>query len=329
MAEKKKKYEYESDETTSAREALEKHEASAPVYTTSPWQNVLDDTMRQIHNRKPFEYDVNGDMLLKQYQDRYMQQGRIAAQDVMGQAASMTGGFGNSNAIAVGNQAYQGYLQGINDKIPELYSLALSKYNAETDDLINKASIAKSAVDTEYDRYRDAVADHNAQRAILQGKYDNSLAEDYTLMELARQSTTDKRADAEFYAKYGDYSKLKDLGIDTTALEASLEASGDIDPGDGGNPMAIKDWELVDTVAAYIEDYGTDAGYAYLDGMVTNETITPEVRNAILDTLIAMGVIKPEVDYSGLADYPGLMVGTEYPYLAVHPDLLKYRSETK
>ena len=68
-------------------------------------------------NRK-FNYDVNGDPLYQQYKHSYMTQGKQAMEDTIGQAAAMTGGYGNSYATAAGGQAYQSYLDQLNDRYP-------------------------------------------------------------------------------------------------------------------------------------------------------------------------------------------------------------------
>lgn len=79
----------------------------------------------------------------------------MAMQDTMGRAAALTGGYGNSYAQRVGQQTYQGYLQGLNDKVPELYQLALDKYNQETSDLYNQYSLLGQRENQDYGRYRD------------------------------------------------------------------------------------------------------------------------------------------------------------------------------
>ena len=44
--------------------------------------------MQNITDRKPFQYDVNGDALYQPYKDRYTQMGLQAMQDTMGQATA-------------------------------------------------------------------------------------------------------------------------------------------------------------------------------------------------------------------------------------------------
>lgn len=121
----------------------------------SQWQDQLDDTMQRIMNREKFTYDLNGDALYKQYKDQYITGGRMAMMDTMGQAAALTGGYGNSYAQGVGQQAYQGYLQGLNDKIPELYQLAMNQYQAEGDALMDQYGLLADRDADDYAKYQD------------------------------------------------------------------------------------------------------------------------------------------------------------------------------
>lgn len=128
----------------------------------STWQDQLRDTANKIINREKFSYDVNGDALYKQYKDRYTQMGKQAMMDTMGQAATLTGGYGNSYAQNVGQQAYQGYMQQLTDKIPTLYQVALDKYTREGDQLRDNANLMMQQDQIDYGRYRDQLADQDA-----------------------------------------------------------------------------------------------------------------------------------------------------------------------
>jgi hypothetical protein len=97
----------------------------------------------------------------------------------MGQAAAMTGGYGNSYGQSVGQQAYQGYLQQLNDKVPELYQLALSKYQMEGDALMDQYGILGAKEEQEYGRHRDQVGDWERELARLQGQYQDERNFDY------------------------------------------------------------------------------------------------------------------------------------------------------
>lgn len=107
------------------------------------------------HINKGFSYDFNADALYQQYKDKYIQQGKMAMQDTMGQAAAMTGGYGNSYAATVGNQAYQAQLNNLNDVIPELYQLAYDRYNQQGQNLLNQYSLYSDALDKDYGMWSD------------------------------------------------------------------------------------------------------------------------------------------------------------------------------
>ena len=169
----------ESDTVKQAQALLQQQMASKPGDYTSSWQNQLSDILQQIQNREKFSYDLNGDALYQQYKNQYMLQGQQAMMDTMGQAQAMTGGYGNSYAQSVGQQAYQGHLQQLNDKIPELYQLAMSKYQMEGNEMKDQAALMAQMEDRDYGRYRDQVSDFNAERDRLQNQYDTERDYDY------------------------------------------------------------------------------------------------------------------------------------------------------
>ena len=105
------------------------------------WKDQLDDTIAKILNREQFSYDMDSDAMFEQMKDQYIRQGQMAAMDTMGRAATMTGGYGNSYAQGVGQQAYQEYLQGFNDTMPDLYQMALDAYTREGQALGDKYAV--------------------------------------------------------------------------------------------------------------------------------------------------------------------------------------------
>ena len=216
----------ESDSVTKLRNQL--NSLQKPGEYQSQWQKSIDDTINKILNREKFSYDINGDALYQQYKDQYTTQGKMAMMDTMGQAAALTGGYGNSYAQSVGQQTYQGYLQQLNDKIPELYQLALDQYNREGEDLYNQYSLFADREDTDYGRYRDKVSDYNTERNYLTDQYNNDRQWDYGLYSDAygraynqyRDSVSDwqydlNRADENYWENknfgYNQYSDNRDL----------------------------------------------------------------------------------------------------------------------
>ena len=148
----------------------------------SKWQTQLDDTMGKIMNREKFTYDLNGDALWNQYKDQYVTGGKMAMMDTMGQAAALTGGYGNSYAQGVGQQAYQGYIQGLNDKIPELYQMALDSYNREGDALMQQYGLLADRESTDYGRYTDQ---RNYDYQVSQDQADRAYRDQMDAREMA------------------------------------------------------------------------------------------------------------------------------------------------
>ena len=100
--------------------------------------------------------------------------------DVMGQAAAMNGGYGSSYGDTVGHQAYQGYLQQLNDRVPELYQLALNQYNQEKQDLKDQAALYYDLVQRDHDLYREDVSDYYTDLDYYTGRADKLSDDAYT-----------------------------------------------------------------------------------------------------------------------------------------------------
>lgn len=196
----------ESDAVRLAREKYNTHNANKVAdWTGGTYGQSVKDALDKINNREKFTYDLNGDALYQQYKDQYMNQGKLAMQDTIGQASAMTGGYGNSYAATAGNQAYQGYLQKLNDVVPELYQMALDKYNKEGQDLKDNLAINQSLYGTEYGEYRDRVADWNAERAYLADAYNNERTFDYNKYSSDRDYYNTAYNNERTY-DYGQYS---------------------------------------------------------------------------------------------------------------------------
>lgn len=225
----------ESDVVKQAQEMLKQQMQNKPGGYQSQWQDTLNAILTKIQNREPFSYDLNGDALYQQYKDRYVQQGQQAMMDTMGQAAALTGGYGSSYAQNVGQQAYQGYLQGLNDKVPELYQLALDQYNQEGNDLYNQFSVIGQQENQDYGRYRDTVSDYDTELNRLYNQYLNEREYDYGRysddLNLQYQLERDKIADAQWKAEFDEAKRQYDQQY---ALSASKSSGGSGGGGGGG-----------------------------------------------------------------------------------------------
>ena len=256
----------ESDSVRLAKEQLSS--LQKPGAYQSQWQQGLNDVIGKIQNREKFTYDLNGDALYQQYKDQYITQGQQAMMDTMGQAAALTGGYGNSYAQTVGQQTYQGHLQGLNDKVPELYQLALDQYNREGDELYNQYGLLADRENTEYGRYRDTVSDYNTERGYLTDQYNNERSFDYGkhiderdyAYQIARDTVADKQWQSQFdegvrqFDTTFDYQKDRDAVADSqwqTQFDESVRQF------DTSTQIQQKQWqaEFNESVRQYDNDY--------------------------------------------------------------------------
>lgn len=193
----------ESDAVTSAGEALAQHQARKPGDYTSQWQQDLSDALEAILNRQDFSYDLEGDALYRQYKDSYVNQGRMAMLDTMGQAAAMTGGYGSSYGQTAGQQAYQGYLQSLSSVVPQLYQLALERYSREGEALSDRYALLQDREDRSYGRYQDALSAWNQERTYLSDQYSAQRGFDYARYR-------DQVADAQWKKEFEESKRRYD-----------------------------------------------------------------------------------------------------------------------
>ena len=174
-----KKYE-ESTQMKQLQAQLEAVQAQKPESYSSVWQSKLEALLDQILNRQEFHYDMDGDALYRQYRQMYQNQGAAAMADTYAQAAALTGGYGNSYAATAARQAYQGSVQQLGEKLPQLYSLALERYNAAGSALHNRYTFLQQQEKTDFDRYRQNLSDYQAREQQLYDRYQDERSFDYS-----------------------------------------------------------------------------------------------------------------------------------------------------
>ena len=115
----------------------------------------ITDLVAQLQNRPAFEYDVNTDPLYLQLRDIWKQDGLMAMEDTMGQAAQLTGGYGNSHAQMLGQQVYNDHMRGITEIVPQMREQARADYDAENADLLQKLGLLMDQEEQDYARWMD------------------------------------------------------------------------------------------------------------------------------------------------------------------------------
>ena len=210
-----------SDSVTEANTILQQHSETKPGAYQSQWSGMIQNYLDQIQNRQPFSYDVNSDALYQQYRDLYTQQGQMAMMDTMGQAAAMTGGYGNSYAQTAGQQMYNQYLGKLNEVVPELYQQAYNRYTQEGQDLYNLYGLAMDQENMAYSRYQDTLNnwqnEHNqlqnnyyAEREYDRGVYESDRGMAYNSYLDAYNQERDKVADSQWQATFDEGKRRYD-----------------------------------------------------------------------------------------------------------------------
>lgn len=169
----------QADAVTNAQNTLQNLMNQKPQGYESKYSAALDGILQRITNPQQFKYTFNGDELFKNYADVYTQKGKQAAMDVQGQAAGLTGGYGNSYGQMVGQQQYQQYLMDLYDKGMDLYDRAYQRYQDEQNGLLNQYNVLAQQDQTDYGRYRDVVGDWENERNYWTGRADTEAERDY------------------------------------------------------------------------------------------------------------------------------------------------------
>ena len=281
----------ESPVVQEAYDLLQKHIGTTPQYTPTTdangltYKDKLTAQLEAILAGKDFKYDLNGDMLYQQYKDMYTNQAKMAMADTMGQAAAMTGGYGNSYAQTVGQQMYQQQMQGLNDMIPELYQMALDKHNMERQTMLDEYSLLADAENREYSKFMDEYNQWLSNRDYLANSYYNERNFDYT-----------KHSDKQSY----DYAKERDSAADKLAREnADYEykkvlAENGYTLDKDGNIIPIENNDVEEDTVDYISeaksDIATNFGWdkkneaqvrSYLNDLMNSEDVEMTATEAL------------------------------------------------
>lgn len=164
---------------TDAENALNDWMNQKPGDYNSQYQDKIDQILDDLLNGKQPAYDFSTDPIYQQYKDNYIKQGQMAMMDTMANAAALSGGYGNSYASTVGNQAYQAYLSELNNVIPELANAAYARYQTEQEGKRANLGILQGLEESAYGKYRDELSDWYTNRDYLTGRYDTEYQKDY------------------------------------------------------------------------------------------------------------------------------------------------------
>lgn len=164
--------------------------------------------------QKPFEYNYGSDPMYAQLREAAIRNGQIAMKDTIGKSTALTGGYMNSYAQSAGQQAYNQYMDALNDKIPELEQRAYDRYQQNLKQDLQNLDIAQllyntdqGIADKEYARLGDEY-----DRLLKMAQYDTELANDANRAAWERQANMeDYRTKADI--EYEQWKKEQDYGV--------------------------------------------------------------------------------------------------------------------
>lgn len=185
-----------SDTVNSAFDNYQQALNSKPGKYQSKYSEQISTLLSDILNQKEFKYDFNADPLYHEYKDQYTHLGKQAMMDTAANAATLTGGYGNSYAVTAAAQANQQYLQQLNGVIPELYSLALDKYKMDTDRKLGMYQALGSQEDREFSQYNTNYQNWQNDTANALQAYDTLYGQDFSKYQ---QNVSNWQSDRNYY----------------------------------------------------------------------------------------------------------------------------------
>ena len=142
-----------SESVKKAEKKLGDWEANSPGEYDSKYSEQIEGILNDILNREKFSYNLNADPLYEQYRELYTQNGKKAMMDTIGDASALTGGYSNSYAVTAGSQAYQEYLNELNEVALDLRDRAYEQYGDEGERLFDDITLLRSLDGDDYEKY--------------------------------------------------------------------------------------------------------------------------------------------------------------------------------
>lgn len=186
-----------------------------PGAYNSQYQSYINDYMGRIANREPFNYDYTTDAKYQAYQREQMRLGQRAMRDTAAQAATLTGGYGNSYGTTAAASMYNQYAQQAANMIPQYEELAYNRWRDEGQDMYNRLAMYQQADATDYGRYRDRVGDFQAMLNYYTGladtaydrganRYNTDYSNAYNMWRAQQADEQDARDYAEKVRQYNE-----------------------------------------------------------------------------------------------------------------------------
>lgn len=205
--------------------AAEKPKMLEQEQYVSKYADQINAGLNSIVNREEFSYDPLKDANYQSMAKLYQKQGRQAAQNAMGDAAALNGGYGSSFAVTASQQAQNDYNQMLASQLPALQQAAYDKYLGQHQLNLTALEALRAADATDYAQYRDTVADNQWKYGTEYQAYRDSVGDtqwktqyNRSVLESDRsynyQKSRDKVADSQWKTQL-NYQKDRDKVADS------------------------------------------------------------------------------------------------------------------
>lgn len=166
--------------------AAEKPKMLEQEQYVSKYADQINAGLNSIVNREEFSYDPLKDANYQSMAKLYQKQGRQAAQNAMGDAAALNGGYGSSFAVTASQQAQNDYNQMLASQLPALQQAAYDKYLGQHQLNLTALEALRAADATDYAQYRDTIADNQWKYGVDYQAYRDSVADNQWKTEYDR-----------------------------------------------------------------------------------------------------------------------------------------------
>lgn len=231
--------------------AAEKPKMLEQEQYVSKYADQINAGLNSIVNREEFSYDPLKDANYQSMAKLYQKQGRQAAQNAMGDAAALNGGYGSSFAVTASQQAQNDYNQMLASQLPALQQAAYDKYLGQHQLNLTALEALRAADATDYAQYRDTVADNQWKYGTEYQAYRDSVGDtqwqtqyDRSVLESDRsynyQKSRDKVADSQWAKEYA-------LSKKSAAASSRSSSNGYVGPSSDNGGIDFDDvWDATD-----------------------------------------------------------------------------------
>lgn len=287
-----------SEDVKAAESALGSWEGQKPSQYTGTYSSQIDSLLEKVLNGEKFNYNMNADALYQQYREQYINGGKRAMEDTAAKSAEYTGGYGSSYGTTASAEAYQSYLNALNDKVPELEERAYSRYKDTKNADREKLAILRSADESEYDRYSDLLDAYYSEGSYLQKKLESMSDSEY---EKFLNDVASWEKDRSF-----------DYGAYTDALKQANEEK-EFAYQKERDAVSDAQWQKEYDLSSYSAH--NRAGSSSSKSSASDETDSDELRGKTIKELVESGAIDYPTTYESFVEmtgYPGIMTENEH-----------------